>query len=70
MLPEDHDTGNKMAAMELAYKKEPLYTGIFYQVDKPGIDDALNSHIKEYELPGGFSSNPIENLHELLNSFS
>ncbi len=70
MLPEDHDKENKMAAMEKAYSKAPLYTGIFYQIDKPGVDDDLNRQIEQHKLPSDISNDPIASLHTLLESFT
>jgi hypothetical protein len=45
-LPEDHPRDNKLAAMERAYSDTPIYTGIFYQVQKPTLEDRLQSVIK------------------------
>lgn len=69
-LPEDHDRENKMAALEKAYSKTPLYTGIFYQINKPGIDDDLNMQIEQFQLPSEISDNPIKSMHTLLQTFS
>jgi len=46
-LPEDHPRDNKLKAMEMAYVTNPLYTGIFYQVDKPTLNDRLDEEIKK-----------------------
>ena len=46
-LPESHDRENKLAAMELAYKSDPIYTGIFYQIRKPTLEDRLQDEIKK-----------------------
>lgn len=46
-LPEDHDRTDKMKAMELAYAADPMYTGIFYQVEKPTLEDRLQSEISK-----------------------
>ncbi|MGB5529353.1 MAG: hypothetical protein WBQ32_05230, partial [Ignavibacteriaceae bacterium] len=45
-LPEDHPRGDKLAAMEKAYSDKPIYTGIFYQVQKPTLEDRLQGVIK------------------------
>ncbi|MBT8379003.1 MAG: 2-oxoacid:ferredoxin oxidoreductase subunit beta [Ignavibacteria bacterium] len=44
-LPEDHPTDNKMVALERAYSDQPIYTGIFYQVQKPTLEDRLQNVI-------------------------
>lgn len=36
-----------MAAMERAYSEKPIYTGIFYQVPKPALEERLQSVIKK-----------------------
>jgi len=46
-LPEDHPRDNKMKAMEMAYVSNPLYTGIFYQVQKPTLSDRLDHEIEK-----------------------
>ncbi len=46
-LPEDHPRDNKLKAMEMAYVTNPLYTGIFYQVDKPTLNDRLDDEIEK-----------------------
>ena len=46
-LPEDHPRDNKLAAMERAYSDAPIYTGVFYQVQKPTLEDRLQTVIKK-----------------------
>jgi 2-oxoglutarate ferredoxin oxidoreductase subunit beta len=46
-LPEDHPRENKLKALEMAYSEDPIYTGIFYQVEKPTLEDRLQSVIKQ-----------------------
>ncbi|OGU57559.1 MAG: hypothetical protein A2V66_11190 [Ignavibacteria bacterium RBG_13_36_8] len=46
-LPADHPRDNKLKAMELAYSQKPLYTGIFYQVQKPSLEERLQSVMKQ-----------------------
>lgn len=41
-LPEDHPKDNKLKAMEMAYSEDPIYTGIFYQVQKTTLEERLN----------------------------
>ncbi len=45
-MPEGHDTSDKMAAIKMAYHEEPMYTGIFYQVSKPTVEDQLDNDMK------------------------
>lgn len=40
-LPEDYTARDKLEALKFGYSKEPVYTGIFYQIDKPTLDDRL-----------------------------
>ena len=46
-LPEDHPRDDKLKAFEMAYSEKPIYTGIFYQVKKPTLEDRLQSVIKK-----------------------
>ncbi|HHS14021.1 MAG TPA: 2-oxoacid:ferredoxin oxidoreductase subunit beta [bacterium] len=45
-LPKEHDPGNKLGALELAYTERPLYTGIFYQVQKPVLETQLKQQVQ------------------------
>lgn len=45
-LPEDHPRDNKMKAMELAFSQKPLYTGVFYQEQRPTLEDRLQTIMK------------------------
>lgn len=67
-LPEDHNREDKLKALELAYEDNPMRTGIFYQVQKPTLEDRLQSVIKQ-------SSEKENNgekftLQQVLNSFA
>ncbi|AHC16147.1 2-oxoacid:ferredoxin oxidoreductase subunit beta [Salinispira pacifica] len=42
-LPESHDREDKMEAFRMAYSRDPLYSGIFYEVDKPSLEERLKS---------------------------
>jgi len=67
-LPEDHPRQDKFKAMEMAYCEKPLYTGIFYQVEKPTLEDRLQTTITQVvdkENGGGLSS-----LQDVLHSFA
>jgi 2-oxoglutarate ferredoxin oxidoreductase subunit beta len=67
-LPDGHPRNDKMVAMERAYSDKPLYTGVFYQVDKPTLEDRLQNVIKqicEKENGGGKFS-----LDKVLKSFA
>jgi len=46
-LPDDHPRDDKLKAFEMAYSEKPIYTGIFYQVNKPTLEDRLQSVIKK-----------------------
>jgi 2-oxoglutarate/2-oxoacid ferredoxin oxidoreductase subunit beta len=45
-LPAEHPAGDRLKAIELGFSRDPLYTGIFYQVEKPTLEDALDDQIK------------------------
>lgn len=40
-LPDNHDRTDRIAGMKFAFTSEPLYTGIFYEVQKPTLQDGL-----------------------------
>ncbi|MBI9107718.1 MAG: 2-oxoacid:ferredoxin oxidoreductase subunit beta [Spirochaetales bacterium] len=40
-LPADFPVDDKMKALVPAYSKDPLYTGVFYKVMKPTLEDRL-----------------------------
>ena len=66
-LPEGHDRTNKLAAMEKAYSTEPIYTGIYYQVNKPTLDENLDNLITKAN--SGKDSN-ITTVEEVLESYA
>ena len=61
-LPEEHLPGNKSVAMELAYSTDPIYTGVFYSIQKPTLDARLRhlheSALKLYSAKGKAPSIP------------
>ena len=46
-LPDDHPREDKMKAMERAYSSDPIYTGIFYQIQKPTLEDHLQNDFEK-----------------------
>ena len=67
-LPEDYDRTNKLAAMEKAYSQEPIYTGIYYQVQKPTLEENLQETIKRANKnrPEG----EVSTLTDILESYA
>lgn len=67
-LPEDHPRTDKMKAMELSYAAAPLYTGIFYQVQKP----TLNDRLRQEEEKAGYDRdlNERARLVEVLEAYA
>ncbi len=45
-VPADHDTGDRMAAMQLAENEDAPALGIFYSQQKPTLNDGLNQIIE------------------------
>ena len=45
-LPENHDRLDRLLGMKYAFTQEPLYTGIFYENERPTLHDKLDN-IKE-----------------------
>jgi 2-oxoglutarate ferredoxin oxidoreductase subunit beta len=67
-LPEDHPKENKLKALEMAYSTKPLYTGIFYQVQKPTLEDRLQSVMKK--VCDRDNGGKEFSLQQVLDSFS
>jgi 2-oxoglutarate ferredoxin oxidoreductase subunit beta len=65
-LPPDHDRTDKMKAMALAYANDPMYTGVFYEVEKPTLNDRLDSEVHKAEAGLGGRQATIE---QLINHF-
>jgi 2-oxoglutarate ferredoxin oxidoreductase subunit beta len=61
-LPENHPSADKLAALKLAYSSDPIYTGIFYKVQRPILEVRLrqlhDSALKRYSSGGGEPSIP------------
>ncbi len=55
-LPDNHPLADKVAALQLAYSSDPIYTGIFYSIRKPTLDARLrqlhDSALKRYSSTG------------------
>ena len=67
-LPEDHPKDDKLKAMEMAYSEKPIYTGIFYKVKKPTLEDRLQSVIKQ--VCNRDNGGEEFSLQQVLNSFA
>jgi 2-oxoglutarate ferredoxin oxidoreductase subunit beta len=67
-LPEDHPREDKLKALEMAYSEKPIYTGIFYQVKKPTLEDRLQSVIKQ--VCDRDNGGEEHTLQQVLNSFA
>ena len=67
-LPADFNPkDNKLKAMELAYAKSPMYTGIFYKTAKPTLEYQLAA---EKEKACRKNSGKEFSLKQILNSFA
>ena len=42
-LPENHDTKDRVLSMSYALTHEPLYIGIFYDIQRPTLDEKLEN---------------------------
>ncbi len=65
-LAPGHDRRDKLAALELAYSTEPVYTGVFYQVNKPTLEERLQADTRKAESDTDGRPTPVE---DLLKSF-
>jgi 2-oxoglutarate/2-oxoacid ferredoxin oxidoreductase subunit beta len=64
-LPADHDTSDRMAAMQMAFSDDPLYTGVLYQEVSAATEEVV-------EKKTGMDSqvNRRKVLESLLNRYS
>lgn len=67
-LPDNHDKTNKLAAMEKAYSTEPFYSGVYYQIEKPTLEDNLRNTIETANK--GRSKGEVTPLEEILQSYA
>lgn len=65
-IPDTHDKTDKMAAMQLAYSQEPAYSGLFYQIEKPTLDERLQHNIEKACAEN--NQKPYQ-FEDILNSF-
>jgi 2-oxoglutarate ferredoxin oxidoreductase subunit beta len=42
-LPSDYDPSNRAAALKIGYSTDPLYTGVFYKIQKPTLEERLEA---------------------------
>jgi 2-oxoglutarate ferredoxin oxidoreductase subunit beta len=52
-IPTDHDTHNRIKALELAMETERPYVGVFYQEERPTMDQAAHQLVqqaKEFDI--------------------
>lgn len=62
-LPKDHPRNDKMEAMKRGYSRDRLYTGVFYQVDKPTLAQQLESQVeRSCSLEAGKPKVKLEDL--------
>lgn len=67
-LPEDHPREDKMAAMAIGYAREPLHTGIFYQVRKPTLNETYGE--RPAPVRDGEEKSCAEPLQDLVKIFT
>jgi 2-oxoglutarate ferredoxin oxidoreductase subunit beta len=68
-IPEDHPTDDRMKALELSYSTAPIYTGIFYQREKPTLEERLRDieeQAKRIHSGSSFEMTPKQIMEEFL----
>jgi 2-oxoglutarate ferredoxin oxidoreductase subunit beta len=65
-LPEGHDTKDRIAGMKLAFTNENLYTGLFYDIEKPTFKEKLDN-VNELALSKCSSGNC--SLKDIMSQF-
>jgi len=66
-LPEDYDPTDKMKAIQYAYSEETIYSGIFYQQDRPTLEDNLQNQMTK--ALGVHHKDDKLSVEELLKSY-
>lgn len=67
-LPENHDRQDRLLGMQYAFTQEPLYTGIFYEKERPTLHDKLDN-IKKMSMDE--IENPKEyTLEDVMKQFN
>lgn len=67
-LPDNFPVDNKLEAMKYAYAEEPLYTGIFYQINKATLNQHLGNQIKTAHARANMKKGLT--IKELLKSYT
>jgi len=67
-LPESHPPTDKAAALELAYSTDPIYTGVFYSIQKPVLDARLR-HLRESALKRYSAKGKAPSILSLMERF-
>ena len=66
-LPKDFDPTNKLLALQYAYKKE-MYTGIFYNVQKPTLEQRLTS-VVDHVTEKAFNKNHTMTTSQIMEEY-
>lgn len=67
-LPDDHPLDQIIKSMELAYSEDPLYTGVFYQIERPSLENHLQNEIDK--ACTGTSGKGKLSIKELLKEYT
>lgn len=68
-IPEDHNINDRAAAVSLALAKKPMYTGLFYKVDRPTLTKKLNS-VRDLAMLKRSGFENIEKEKQILKNIS
>ncbi len=67
-LPDNFPADDKLEAMKYAYSEEPLYTGIFYQINKTTLNQHLENQISKAHARANMKKGLT--IKELLKSYT
>jgi 2-oxoglutarate/2-oxoacid ferredoxin oxidoreductase subunit beta len=67
-LPEVHDRKDKMAAIVRGYSTNPVFTGIFFQTEKPTLEERLERQAQSFASER--SGDELDMLRKVLYDFS
>ena len=63
-VPDDHDVKNRAKAFELALKEDKIYLGVFYELERPTLEEQIRNTVDKAEEAG------IPRLDEIFLEFT
>lgn len=70
-IPETHDTSDRAGAVKLALEKTPMYTGVFYDVNRKTLKEKLNEvrEVAQHSVGSKIEAEEMGILQNLMEQF-